>query len=128
MHMGNFHLLQSCVIFGDSRNVCRDRGHVENLEQACYGGSTTAHCRKVALLDIMLLCHLCHRLKRIFRIFYIGVDINLIVYFRCFSALGDIAKARYMKETFRLAEEISKTKVSPAGWKAEFHFITVCHG
>lgn len=32
--------------------------------------------------------------------------------FRCFSALGDIAKARYMKETFRLAEEISRTKVS----------------
>jgi hypothetical protein len=36
----------------------------------------------------------------------------IIYMFRCFSALGDIAKARYMKETFRLAEEISRTKVS----------------
>lgn len=37
-------------------------------------------------------------------------DRQLHIAERCFSALGDIAKARYMKETFRLAEEISKTK------------------
>jgi len=35
-----------------------------------------------------------------------------IPYYRCYSALGDIAKARYMKETFRIAEEVAKNTVS----------------
>lgn len=28
---------------------------------------------------------------------------------RCYAALGDVAKARFMKETFRIAEEVAKT-------------------
>ena len=28
---------------------------------------------------------------------------------RCYAALGDVAKARFMKETFRIADEVSKT-------------------
>jgi intraflagellar transport protein 172 len=28
--------------------------------------------------------------------------------FRCYAALGDVAKARFMKETFRIAEEVAK--------------------
>lgn len=30
-------------------------------------------------------------------------------YSRCYAALGDVAKARFMKETFRIAEEVAKT-------------------
>ena len=29
---------------------------------------------------------------------------------RCYAALGDVAKARFMKETFRIAAEVSKTQ------------------
>lgn len=31
---------------------------------------------------------------------------------RCYSALGNIAKARYLKETVRIAEEVEKQVVS----------------
>ncbi|OWF38575.1 intraflagellar transport protein 172 homolog [Mizuhopecten yessoensis] len=36
-------------------------------------------------------------------------DRRLHIAERCYSALGDIAKARYMKETFRIAEEIAQS-------------------
>ena len=29
--------------------------------------------------------------------------------FRCFAALGDVARARFLKETFKIAEEAAKT-------------------
>ncbi|XP_063414390.1 intraflagellar transport protein 172 homolog isoform X2 [Mytilus trossulus] len=35
-------------------------------------------------------------------------DRQLHIAERCYSALGDIAKARYMKETFRIAEDVQK--------------------
>lgn len=36
-------------------------------------------------------------------------DRQLHIAERCYAALGDVAKARFMKETFRIADEVSKT-------------------
>lgn len=43
--------------------------------------------------------------------FSLNLTFALFTY-RCYSALGDIAKARYMKETFRIAEDVQKQHVS----------------
>lgn len=44
---------------------------------------------------------------------------------RCYSALGNIAKARYLKETVTIAEEVERQVVS-VGRKINHHFIYTC--
>lgn len=73
--------------------------------------SDILYCMKIVMVLILRICPPVLFLS-MWTLTYLPDAMFLVSVCRCYSALGNIAKARYLKETVRIAEEVEKQVVS----------------